>query len=32
MDSTISNLLLMTIWLGLVAILILDKYFLKEEE
>lgn len=32
MDSTQVNLLLLTIWLGLVAMLILDKIFEREQE
>ncbi len=32
MDSTLTYLLLMVLWLGLVAVLILDKLFRREEE
>jgi hypothetical protein len=32
MDTTLIYLLLVTVWLGLVAILILDKLFGKEEK
>ena len=31
MDSTITSILFMALWLGLVAILILDKLFAREE-
>jgi hypothetical protein len=31
MDSTLANVLLLTLWLGLVAMLILDKIFEKEK-
>lgn len=30
MDSTLMNVLLLTVWLGLIAMLVLDKIFKKE--